>query len=1065
MWAARAASVLAVVAALAGCGGTEIPTPAPTSVTPARGFAGKVTPVVINGSGFSVLTVQPSGGGAPTVDETFQAWLGDDALLDVRRVDEQTLSAKVPAGLAAGRRTLRVQGPFGTSGELPDAFTVEGSALASLTAAIAAAPSRVSVGQSITVTLTVTNAATAAATGVIPSAPVVTGTATLGVPSGPQPASIPTLAPGASGTFNWTYRTTGDGTLAFAGGASATDSFSGTTVTCVTDPGRPATATVDRPAVLTASLPASGAAALGQEFTVAMTVSNTGGAAATSVVPGTPAVVPAALATLKAGTGPVPASVPSLAAGASASFTWTFVAGTTSGSLQISAGATGADANSGAIVTAATATSGPFIIGAAGIAVTAFTAAPATVSVGQALTLTLTLQNPGLADVRDFTLGTPSVNSTDRASAAPSSGPVPAPPSVLAAGQTFTTTWTFQPSLEQGVSVGHLTFGVTAAGTDAISGGAVSAQPTASATVQAPAGLAATLTPTRAPPVPTGQPFTVNVGQVFTLTLAVSNTGATAANAVAATPITGCAAPSPASATVSPGTPVAFLYANCSSATAGTLALSASASGTDANNPSLAVTTNTATASVIVQPPPAVAGALSIPSGIARGFPFNVTLTLTNSGGAPAVVTPGALAVVAGSTGAATLASGPTPGSVTVPGGGSASVQWTYNASSVGAISFTGNATGIDSNTGAAVPVIAVAASNVGMIGQGGLAISLGVLPTTATIGQQVLFTMTVTNTGTAAVNGIVPSLTLSGATGTLGAPVPATIASLATTAPGNTGTFTWTFTSTTSGPVTATASATGTDALSLAQVTASTVVSNILQVQTRALLSVTAFTAAPATVSIGQAVTVSMTVANTGGGSASLVAVALTPTGPAGTTCGVSGTPPTTIAGGGTGSFTWTCTPTVAGTLGFTATVNGRDASSNTVLVPTVNATATNTVVVVTRALLSVTAFTAAPATVSIGQAVTVSMTVANTGGGSASLVAVALTPTGPAGTTCGVSGTPPTTIAGGGTGSFTWTCTPTVAGTLGFTATVNGRDASSNTVLVPTVNATATNTVDVTP
>ena len=88
MWARRAIPVLAVVATLAGCGGAEIPTPAPASVTPARGFAGNATPVVIGGSGFSVLTVQSSTGGAPTVDETFQAWMGDQALLDVRRIDE-----------------------------------------------------------------------------------------------------------------------------------------------------------------------------------------------------------------------------------------------------------------------------------------------------------------------------------------------------------------------------------------------------------------------------------------------------------------------------------------------------------------------------------------------------------------------------------------------------------------------------------------------------------------------------------------------------------------------------------------------------------------------------------------------------------------------------------------------------------------------------------------------------------------------------------------------------------------------------------------------------------------
>ena len=43
-------------------------------------------------------------------------------------------AATVPAGLAAGLQSLRVEGPYGTSGELPGAFTVEGSAAASLSA-------------------------------------------------------------------------------------------------------------------------------------------------------------------------------------------------------------------------------------------------------------------------------------------------------------------------------------------------------------------------------------------------------------------------------------------------------------------------------------------------------------------------------------------------------------------------------------------------------------------------------------------------------------------------------------------------------------------------------------------------------------------------------------------------------------------------------------------------------------------------------------------------------------------------------------------------------------------
>ncbi len=67
-------------------------------MTPNSGFAGNDTEIVIHGTGFSVRTVQPSGGGAPTVDETFQAWMGDQALQNVLRVDEQTLHATVPKG-------------------------------------------------------------------------------------------------------------------------------------------------------------------------------------------------------------------------------------------------------------------------------------------------------------------------------------------------------------------------------------------------------------------------------------------------------------------------------------------------------------------------------------------------------------------------------------------------------------------------------------------------------------------------------------------------------------------------------------------------------------------------------------------------------------------------------------------------------------------------------------------------------------------------------------------------------------------------------------------------------
>ena len=263
MSARRAIGLIVSVAALSGCGGADLPVPAPTAVTPARGSAGQATPIVIQGSGFSALVVQSASGGAPAVDETFRAWLGDVPLQAVRRVDDTTLAGTVPAGLPLGPGTLRVEGPYGTSGELASAFTVDAPPVGALTATISAAPATVTVGQSITVTLLVQNTGTAGLTGVVPGAPSVTGTGTTGTPAGPTPASLATLAPGASGSFTWTYPTTGAGTLAFAGSAAGSSVPSGATVSAATAPTLPARVTVERPAALTASLPVSGAAAIG----------------------------------------------------------------------------------------------------------------------------------------------------------------------------------------------------------------------------------------------------------------------------------------------------------------------------------------------------------------------------------------------------------------------------------------------------------------------------------------------------------------------------------------------------------------------------------------------------------------------------------------------------------------------------------------------------------------------------------------------------------------------------------------------------------------------------------
>ncbi len=1019
MWARRAASVLAVVATLAGCGGSGIPTPAPASVTPARGFAASATPVVISGSGFSVLTVQSSTGGAPTVDETFQAWLGDQALLDVRRVDESTLSATVPAGLAPGPHSLRVQGPFGTSGELAAAFTVEGTAQASLTAAIAAAPATVSVGQSITVTLTVTNSTTTAATGVAPSVPVVTGSATVAASTGPLPASIATLAPGASGTFTWTYRATGAGSLAFAGGASATDSFSGLTVTCATDPARPAAVTVQSAAALTASLPAAGAAALGQEFTVAMTVSNTGGAAATSVVPGVPVLVPAGMAALKTGTGPVPASVASLAGGASASFTWTFVAGTTSGSLRISAGASGTDANSGASVASATATSGPLTIGAAGLLAT-LAASPAVASAGQAVSVRLTLRNPGLADVLGLVVGTPVASSTDGASAARTSGPSPAPPTVLAAGQTAVVDWSFLPTLTAGASTGNLSFLVTASGTDAFSRAPVTAQSSAPITVQTPAVVTATsLVPSTS---------TVNVGQGFSVTLNLAKTGAAPANVTGAT-LTGAGVvctgePAPVSGI---GATLGLTWTGCTATVTGLL--SASATWVDANVGGTPVSTSAVTAPLTVQAAAGVTASSLVPSAsiVNVGQAFSVTLNLAKSGDAPANVTGATL------TGAGVVCTGEPAPVNGIPA--TLGLTWTGCTATVTGL-LSASATWVDANVGGTpVPTNTATAPLTVQAPAVVTAVSLVPSASTVNVGQAFSVTLNLTKSGDALAN--VTGATLTGA-GVVCAGVPPPVngipASLA---------LTWTgCTATASGLLSA--SATWLDAnVGGAPVPTSTVTAP-LTVQTPAAVTAVSLVPSASTVNLGQAFSVTLTLTKSGEAPANVTGATLTG---AGVVC--TGVPPPVNGIPATLVLTWTgCTATASGLLSATAT--WLDANVGGTPVPTSTATAPLTVQV--PAAVTATSLATDPAIVPVDIGFSVTLLLSKTGEAPANVVEVSLT---------GAACIPPAVPIVGilPVQAITWTCNPiALPGSGAMQATVRWLDGNDPTVVQAPVSLSGT-------
>jgi uncharacterized repeat protein (TIGR01451 family) len=111
----------------------------------------------------------------------------------------------------------------------------------------------------------------------------------------------------------------------------------------------------------------------------------------------------------------------------------------------------------------------------------------------------------------------------------------------------------------------------------------------------------------------------------------------------------------------------------------------------------------TGTATFTVQTPVTLSASLAAaPLAVNMGQTVNVTMVVTNSGQAAAqAVAPSPL--VLGGTGSATLSSGPIPARSTISGGGMASFAWTYLATAAGLVNWSGNASGTDANSCAAV--------------------------------------------------------------------------------------------------------------------------------------------------------------------------------------------------------------------------------------------------------------------------------------------------------------------------------------------------------------------------
>ena len=770
-----------------------------------------------------------------------------------------------------------------------------------LEASAAVVPLQVSTGQEVTVRADVTNVGEADALAVSATA-TPSGTATATVVGSPVAQDIPAHA---TRTFSWTFQTTSAGTLGFDTSARGTDALSGTPVAVSAST---APATVQAPAALTALAQLTPAqASTGQTLTLRLDVTNGGQATAAGVT--ATASGGAGIATQTAA--PQPQDIPG---GATRSFLWTYQA-TASGTLQLSASASGADANSGAPVSAAPSSASSTIQTRANLG-GVLRLSQAKVSVGQNPQLLLDVTNSGQAAALQFTPAAPSPN-------APGTNVVASPaPADVPGGATVTFAWTLSAA-----AAGTVLFTVGGSATDANSSAAV---PLAAVTspqllIQTPARLTAVarLSATQ-----------VDLGQTFQLLADVTNTGqADAAVDPGKVNLSGpghaaiAAAPPPQ--TVPGGTTRTFTWTLSPDVT-GATTFTVHFGGTDVNSNAAADSPPSTTPTLLIQKPAALTASIAAsPAAANTGQPLTVTVTAKNAGEATAQGVAPALSI--GGAGA-TVVSGPTPSSASITGGSSQAFTWSLHGDVVGTVTFSSTLSGTDVNTAQTVSASTPTPANVAVQTPASLSSAFASLPALVNVGQTFQLTLTVTNSGDSAANAVAPAVVLSGSgSATLSsgpAPASATIAGHTSQA------FAFTYTGSAAGPIGFKGSPSGTDATDGKTVTSPSAASSTVTVQTPSAIS--AKLSMPMTIPLGDTFAVAFTVSNSGGASVNL-AVPGNPTSVPGSTGNatlVSGPSPATataLAGLSEQTFTWSYKATAEGALQLQAQVSGTDANDGT--------------------------------------------------------------------------------------------------------------------------------------
>jgi uncharacterized repeat protein (TIGR01451 family) len=422
---------------------------------------------------------------------------------------------------------------------------------------------------------------------------------------------------------------------------------------------------------------------------------------------------------------------------------------------------------------------------------------------------------------------------------------------------------------------------------------------------------------------------------------------------------------------------------------------------------------------------------------------FQVEFTVANSG---TLAIPDVTAEIAVGPGAGLVdISGPIPpGPINLLPGINVTFAWSCTATAVGMVTFTATATG----TACPGTISASASGACSIADLPGLDSTLVALPNPCNKGQTFHVVFTVTNNGTVDVTGLVPALLGgSGAGKSMVSAGPFPSGGVTVTA-GSTVTFTWTCTATWEGSRVFSTSGTGT--ASGVPVTTGMIFSPALVIQLPAQLAVSG-SLSSTMVSIGQTRVLSVVASNAG--QAPLLIPAppvLTWTGAGQVT--LAGPIPSlwvAVAGGSTAVWSWTVTGLLAGSVDFTASVDGIDINTGTGF----SATALAGSLMVYRSGLAAISLVAYPAEAPLDWTVSVTLTVRNTGTKTALVIPGTSAVLGD-GRVLALTGPSPSQVwvGAGETAAFTWTFRTMRGGSASFQC--GARDGDGNTAATLTSN-----------